>query len=88
MADNTKDWRERPPKGMYATVVARRCGWHVLLYSTGPTVNSRLRPTLLGWSCVAYKVDPTKETMLTQAQALVIGAHSIMDGVENVGHPQ
>lgn len=73
---------------MYTTVVARRCGWHVMLYRTAPTMNSRLNPLLLGWTCVAYKVDPSLETTLTQAQALVIGMQSIMDRVSNAGHPQ
>jgi hypothetical protein len=82
MTNTSAEWRRDKPRGMHATVLMRPCGYHILLHRTGPNMASVLNPVTIGKSCVAYKVDPTKETMLTQAEALIIGVRNIADGVK------
>jgi hypothetical protein len=62
---------------MYATIRQCRCGWHVSLSVTGTNMSSLLKPTLVGKSCVPYRIDATKETLQTEAEALAIGLYNI-----------
>lgn len=81
MADNRYDWRLLAPKGMHAVIYPRRCGWHILLSQTGPTVESRLRPVIIGKSCVPYKVHEDDAVGQDQATALAIGLANIAENV-------
>jgi hypothetical protein len=74
---HVRAWYERPPGTLTSTVYGRPCGWHVILSSIGKTIPELLRPEQLGKSCVPYRVDPTTETLRTQAEALAIGLCNI-----------
>lgn len=80
MTNTPAEWRRRPPTGMSVTIYPRQCGYHVLLHATGPTMESRLRPELLGKSCVPYRSDDDRETMNGQLGALVVGVSNIFSG--------
>jgi hypothetical protein len=67
---------------MHAIIYARRCGWHVILSETGPTVESRLKPIQIGKSCVPYKPDAQHATMQDQAEAMAIGLYNIASAAE------
>lgn len=65
------------PRGMHATIYPRKCGWHILLHRTGSTLESRLKPELIGKSCVPYQVDVENVDAQDQARALAIGLCNI-----------
>lgn len=67
---------------MSAVVYARKCGWHVILTQTGDSMSSVLRPTIIGKSCVPYKVHADTADAQDQAEAFAIGLCNIASSVE------
>lgn len=81
MTDNTHDWRAQPPKGLWATITASRCGWHVYLHQREPGAAGALKAIVIGKSCIPYRVDPNTESGYSQLMALAIGIINITDEV-------
>jgi hypothetical protein len=77
MSDNDAEWRRKPPRGLYATVTVRRCGWHVQLYDSGSTAVEALHATRLAASCVPYKPDAEHAKRQDQVEALAVGLYNI-----------
>ncbi len=82
MTDTTVAWRDRPPRGMYATISQHRCGWHIVVHQTGPNYNSLLRSTVVAKACVPFGLDEDHPTALKQLRALVVGLYEIEEGIE------
>jgi hypothetical protein len=62
---------------MTVVVYSRPCGWHVILSSTGPTMESRLKPHVIGKACVPYIRPGDQLTSQDQLNALVVGLHQV-----------
>lgn len=81
MTHNRDGWRADPPKGLWATVYAQSCGWHVVLHQTAGTIAGALKPRNLGVSCIPYKSGGAPETGYSMGMALAIGLINIVDEV-------
>jgi len=71
---------------MHAVIYSRRCGWHVILSETGVSIESRLKPIVIGKSCVPYVPEWDEATGQQEADALAIGLYNIATNAPETCH--
>jgi len=86
MTNTSAEWRSLAPKGMNAIAYPRKCGWHVIVATTGDTMRSVLNQTIIGKSCVPYRRPSEEPTAQDQLVALAIGVANVEQGAEETCH--
>jgi hypothetical protein len=49
-----REWLPRQPRNLSIFVVARKCGWHIVVNAVGNSMSSALRPTPIAATCLPH----------------------------------